>query len=590
MPLNGGMNPDISCISPIAGLDAFIDTAAITVHFQPIVSVHSGHVFAYEALSRGPAGTSLEPPLALFRAARAQRLLAPLEAVCRERAMTRWVDAGLDERLFINVSPEVLLDPQHRSGETRRLLEILGLPPHRVVIELTEQSPGIDPTLMAEAVRHYQSMGFAIALDDLGEGYAGLRLWSEIAPDFVKLDRHFVSGLDGDPVKRRFVRAIIDIAHSMGSQVIAEGVEREAELACLGELGADYCQGWLFAHPAPDPARRRPALDERLATLTRRHRRPLEAVIIERLCTAVTPLPADASVAEASERFAAEPDSRCLAVVDDQGIPIGVLDRQRLLALVGKRFGFDLHGRQRVTRVMRHAPLCVEGSASLDQVSRKVTGRERDLRDEDFVITAAGRYRGMGRVVDLLQVITEQRVEIARQANPLTQLPGNAPIRAALDRFAGRARPFIAAYLDLDHFKPFNDRFGYALGDRLLLVLAELLGESLRDGDFLGHLGGDDFVLLLDDTGDRHARLADIQRRFRRACEALVPDAIVRAGGFDGVDRFGQRRVFGLPRLSIAALVLSGERMPTSFGDCWRNLKAQAKRDATGRVVARYPA
>ena len=109
MSLNGGMTLDTACISPISALDSFIDTSAIAVHFQPIVSVHSGHVFAYEALSRGPAGTALEPPLALFRAAREHRLLAPLEAVCRERAMTRWVDAGLDERLFINVSPEVLL-------------------------------------------------------------------------------------------------------------------------------------------------------------------------------------------------------------------------------------------------------------------------------------------------------------------------------------------------------------------------------------------------------------------------------------------------------------------------------------------------
>ena len=219
-------------------LSAIVREGRIDVHFQPIVAIRSGRVFAYEALSRGPRDTVYAHPLTMFEAARKQSLLAPLEAVCRHRAITAWADQELDELLFINVSPEVLLDPKHRSGETLRLLTRLGIPPHRLVIELTEQSPGIDPDLMAEAVRHYQSMGFTIALDDLGEGYASLRHWSQIRPGFVKLNRHFVSELDRDRVKRRFVRAFLDVAHGMGSRVIAEGVAgRRARLpACISGL------------------------------------------------------------------------------------------------------------------------------------------------------------------------------------------------------------------------------------------------------------------------------------------------------------------------------------------------------------------
>lgn len=584
------MSHDTLSPAPVPTLSSIIDDARIDVHYQPIVAVHAGRVFAYEALSRGPKGSPFAQPLALFQAARETGLLASLEAVCRERAVRDFVAEGLEERLFVNVSPEVLLDPQHRSGETRRLVDALGLPPHRLVIELTEQSPGIDPTLMAEAVRHYQSMGFSIALDDLGEGYAGLRLWSEIAPDFVKLDRHFVSGLDGDRIKRRFVRAIIDIAHGMGSQVIAEGVEREAELECLLELGADYYQGWLFAHPVPRPATCRPALDAALRGFAAGHRRSLETVAVERLCSPLAPLPMTLSVAGASERFGAEPHANSLAVIDEQGVPVGVLSRQRILALVGKRFGFDLYGRQPVAKVMHPAPLCVEASTPLERVSRKVTGRERELRDEDFVVTEGGRYRGMGQVVNLLQLITEQRIEIARQANPLTQLPGNAPIRAALDRFSHAGQGFVACYLDLDNFKPFNDRFGYALGDRLLLALAQLLNEAQQTRDFLGHLGGDDFVLLLADAEGLHARLAGIQHRFTEACRTLLPDDVVVSDGFQGQDRDGQPRFFPLPRVSIAALVLPKGQTPKSFGDCWSRLKPIAKREPLGRVVVRYRA
>lgn len=568
-------------------LSAIVREGRIDVHFQPIVAIRSGRVFAYEALSRGPRDTVYAHPLTMFEAARKQSLLAPLEAVCRHRAITAWADQELDELLFINVSPEVLLDPKHRSGETLRLLTRLGIPPHRLVIELTEQSPGIDPDLMAEAVRHYQSMGFTIALDDLGEGYASLRLWSQIRPDFVKLDRHFVSELDRDRVKRRFVRAFLDVAHGMGSRVIAEGVEREEELDCLHALGADYYQGWLFARPSPTPKATRLELNERLAQLAARQESPLQECVARHVCKWQPALAMTVTVAEASERFSAAPDVAAMAVVDDQETPIGVLTREAVMALVGKRFGFDLHGRDPVTSAMHVAPLCVEVTEPLDQVSRKVTGRDSDQRAEPFVVTQRGRYVGMGQIVALLQQITEQKVAIARQANPLTQLPGNAPVRAALDAFVRARKSFVACYLDLDHFKPFNDRFGYALGDQVLLDVAGTLGEAKGAHDFLGHLGGDDFVLLLAPRERLQRFLAAIQAEFSARVASRVPAAVVEAGGFTAQDRFGQQRFFPLPRLTVAALNVPGGLAPQSFGDCWGPLKQSAKRTENGRLVVR---
>ncbi|MCI0511257.1 diguanylate cyclase/phosphodiesterase [Chromohalobacter marismortui] len=568
-------------------LSTIVREGRIDVHFQPIVAIRSGRVFAYEALSRGPQDTVYASPLTMFEEAREQSLLAPLDAVCRQRAITAWAGEGLDELLFINVSPEVLLDPQHRSGETLRLLKRLNIPPHRLVIELTEQSPGIDPDLMADAVRHYQSMGFTIALDDLGEGYASLRLWSQIRPDFVKLDRHFVSELDHDHVKRRFVRAFLDVAHGMGSRVIAEGVEREEELDCLHALGADYYQGWLFARPSPAPKKQRADLDARLVRLAARQESPLQECVARHVCKSHPALAMTVSVAEASERFSAAPDVGAMAVVDAQATPIGVLTREAVMALVGKRFGFDLHGREPVTKVMRVAPLCVEVTEPLDQVSRKVTGRDSDQRAEPFVVTQRGRYVGMGLIVALLQQITEQKVAIARQANPLTQLPGNAPVRAALDAFVEAQQPFVACYLDLDHFKPFNDRFGYALGDHVLLDVADTLNEAAGPDDFVGHVGGDDFVLLLQPRAQLQHFLAALQKAFLARVEARLPATVVEEGGFTALDRFGHKRFFLLPRLSVAALCVSSGLAPKSFGDCWGPLKQSAKRAANGRLVVR---
>ncbi|WFF40528.1 GGDEF domain-containing protein [Salinicola endophyticus] len=579
----------------VLALRRLLETRELGMHFQPIVSVPAGRVLGYEALALGPYGAPCDSPLPLFQAARAAGELASLEQLCRERAVEEWVATGLSELLFLNVAPEVLVDPSHISGQTVELLAVHGLSPPQIVIEITEQSSGVDPDLMADAARHYQAMGFAIALDDLGDGYAGLRLWSQLNPDYVKLDRHFVSNLDRDRVKRRLVRSIIDIAHSLGSRVVAEGVEREGELETLLELGADFYQGWLFARPSPVPQTTRAALESQLNTLAAARRQGAVVTEIRRLSVALPTLSRDLSLSEAAAYFSRHPDANALAVVDESQRPLGLLGRQQLMALLGRRYGFDLHGRQPVETVMQTRALCVEAGEPLERVSRKVTGRDESMRDEDFIITDAGRYLGIGHVINLLQLFTEQQVQLARQANPLTQLPGNRPIRAALDHYQRQNTPFVACYLDLDHFKPFNDRFGYALGDQMILTVARVLDEFVGEEDFLGHLGGDDFVLLLDSSADLHRRLAALQRAFGVESLKLLPEAERRAGGFEAKDRFDQWRFFPHTRLSIIALRVPTDAHVDSFGDLWSRFKSAAKRAPHGRVVVslrreqRYP-
>ena len=112
----------------------------------------------------------------------------------------------------------------------------LGAEPSRIVIELTEDYPTFDFPVVHESLMLYRSMGFRIAIDDLGEGFASLRLWSELRPEFVKADKHFVTGLSNDPVKAQFLRAIQDIAESAGSQVIAEGIETAADFKVVRDM------------------------------------------------------------------------------------------------------------------------------------------------------------------------------------------------------------------------------------------------------------------------------------------------------------------------------------------------------------------
>src|SRR5690554_2128925 len=228
-----------------------IEQRDIRTYFQPIVTSDDHSIYAYEALSRGPLNSTLFSPLQLFAQAKQQHKLFALESICRTRAIEQYRCQQLPGKLFLNISPETLLQPDHQRGLTMELVNSFDISPEQVVIEITEHSPTHDYELMRRAVKHYQAEGFSIALDDLGSGYSSLRLWSEVQPDFVKIDRHFINGIEKDRVKRDFVRSIIDIARSVNSQVIAEGIETLQEFETLSELGVDYLQGYYFAKPSP---------------------------------------------------------------------------------------------------------------------------------------------------------------------------------------------------------------------------------------------------------------------------------------------------------------------------------------------------
>ncbi|MCT8166719.1 MULTISPECIES: EAL domain-containing protein [unclassified Pseudomonas] len=244
----------------LSALSAILAHRRIHSLFQPIVSLAGQRVIGYEALSRGPSNSPLHSPLNLFAIARQAGHLTELEAVCRENACRRFSEQNLEGKLFLNISPESLLEPHYPSGRTLKLLEQVGVAPGRVVIELTEQTPTDDFQLLSTALHHYRDMGFSIALDDLGAGYSSLRLWSELRPEYVKIDRHFIDGIHLDPLKREFVGSILQIAQASRAQVIAEGIELPEELAVLSDMGVDLVQGYLLGRPQEVAMRESPLL------------------------------------------------------------------------------------------------------------------------------------------------------------------------------------------------------------------------------------------------------------------------------------------------------------------------------------------
>ncbi|MBS7663250.1 EAL and GGDEF domain-containing protein [Pseudomonas lalucatii] len=546
--------------------------------FQPIISLSERRILGYEALTRGPSNSPLHSPINLFAVARHAGRLSELELACRTSACKRFSEMKLDGKLFLNVSPDSLLESKHQPGRTLQLLQALGIPPSRVVIELTEQSPTEDFSLLDNALHHYRAMGFSIALDDLGAGYSSLRLWSELRPDYVKIDRHFIDGIHQDAVKREFVGSILQMAKASRAEVIAEGIELEEELAVLSEMGINLVQGYLISRPQEQPPR------ELLGLLPRLDSPPValgeEGSDLSALLNEQPAVSLHTSTAEVLEAFRVQANLNSLAVLDQAQQPVGIVHRHSLADALLKPFATELFARKPISRLMSDDFLAVELGQSLQQVSRLLTSRARQRIEEDFIITQGGRYRGMGRVIDVLKLITELKIQQARHANPLTMLPGNVPIQQCLTRLLQQAREAVVCYVDIDSFKPFNDLYGYAKGDEVLLCLAQCLSERVDPSrDFVGHIGGDDFLLVLG-SADWRTRLNRLLEDFQSQCRRFYSEEHLDAGCFVSHNRHGQRQEFALLSLSLGVVHLRPGQCAQLDAAQLAGLASEAKRQA----------
>ncbi|MBK7950173.1 MAG: EAL domain-containing protein [Deltaproteobacteria bacterium] len=231
-------------------LETILDQRIYSV-YEPIVEVSSRTVFGYESLARGPERSRLHSPAALFGAAQEHGLVFELDCACRESGLRGAVDFPSGTKLFLNILPTTIHDPNFREDRLIETLEKRKLAPQDVVFEISEQESIRSFGSFLEMLDQYRRLGFQFALDDTGAGYAGLEELVELEPDYIKIDRSMVSGVDQDPARQDVLAALLQLADKMGAQVIGEGLDTLEELEMLGRLGIRFGQGWLFGHPTP---------------------------------------------------------------------------------------------------------------------------------------------------------------------------------------------------------------------------------------------------------------------------------------------------------------------------------------------------
>ena len=535
-------------------LSRYLNRKPLISLFQPIVTLHDLSIIGYEALIRGPSNSPWHSPQMLFGIAEKYQYGCELEQRCLDTHIDRHKKITLSGKLFVNLSARSITHKHFNIERLLKNIEARSIKLDDIVIEITEHHPVSDFSPMVSALERLRKRGIKIAIDDLGAGYSSLRQWSEIRPDYVKIDGHFIQNIHEDAVKRQFVRSICEIASNMGSRVIAEGIESEDELETVRSMEIDYLQGYLIARPNANPVRR---ISDRLRQFHQNTPFFINEQQVRALSKPAYTVSPNCTVRSLADKFQHDISMRISVVVDNKK-PLGVITRNSLQQLFASQYGRDLFSRRKVTTILNRDVIMVPGQMKIERLSNQITTQNESLPDEYFVIVdEQGDYSGVGSLIDLLRAVTEFRITTARHANPLTQLPGNLRINQQVDNLLTARKPFILAYCDLDNFKPFNDTYGYSRGDDVIRELGALLLKSVQSElDFVGHIGGDDFIIIFRSL-DWEARCRSILDAMSHSAPRFYDDEHKMRGGITSIDRRGNKQFFEFLSLSIGVVQVS---------------------------------
>lgn len=542
---------------PLAGL---IKSSLLTPVFQPIASLEDGTLYGHEALIRGPSTSPLHMPDALFFAARNEGLFFELETEAMLLAIEHWRRLRQPGRIFVNVGADALLGVLERVGlnTLRNAFHQAELKARRVVLEITEHERVSDMEALAVAVDALRALGVQFALDDFGDGHSSLRLWSQIKPDIVKIDKYFTRDIARRAENLQTLRALMQIAEVFGSRLVAEGIETEDDLRVLRDLGINYGQGYLLGRPAARPEktaavaleamkdRRLSVFPEMKRTAATTRMRPLNVI-------SAPALPVEATNNQLLALFMEHPEQHAVALLEGSR-PVALVNRHQYMTAVARPFFREIFGRENCALLANQTPRIIAAEPEIDDLLEILTSSDQRYLTEGFIVSQDGQYLGLGTGEQLVRSVTEMRIEAARHANPLTFLPGNIPISQHIDRLLARGGEFVACYLDLNHFKPFNDQYGYWRGDEMIRLLARtcVMHADPRN-DFVGHVGGDDFILLMQ-SADWEGRCQEIIGHFDRDAVQLFDEAARLEGGIHAEDRHGVMRFFPMTTLAVGAV------------------------------------
>lgn len=542
--------------------------------FQPIVNIHNGICFGYEALVRNWKEAGFSDIRSIFDEAYDEGLLYHADVLLRCKAIRKFasIPGSKQLKLFYNLDNRCITMPGYQPGNTGLLMEANGMPPSVLYLEISEHHDVGNADLVMKNLQNYRAQGYKLALDDYGTGFSQLKTLYQCEPDIIKIDRFFISNIHSDKKKELLVSQVVGMAHLIGLMVVAEGVETEQEYFACKRIGCDLLQGFLVQRPTTDitEVRSQYGLVEKLAESDRRTE-DNDATLIRSRMKEIEPVSIYTEVAALLSYFLENREATVLPVVDDHGHPVGIIRETDFKGFLYSPFGRELlnnsGAKSDLQRFIKRSSV-----ANLSDTVERILEIFSMTSNEDGVLVVDNLcYVGFLDSRALLEMLNEKNTLAARDQNPLTQLPGNNAIfRYASQALMEEGGEHCLYYLDFDNFKPFNDAFGFRQGDRAINLFADILRKSMSTENwFIGHIGGDDFFLGSKNLTweDSKSRVREVLDAFRQGITPFYDSESRSAGFMQGVSRDGESRRIPLMTVSAAMLQLPKRASLFSFDD-----------------------
>ena len=552
--------------------------------FQPIIYAQSGKLYAVEALLRNvqdiPNITTIDD---LFDLVFSNDYLYEFDLLLREKAIKKFANINIPNlKLFYNLDNRIIYNKNYSSGNTQKILTKYNLSKDKIIFELSEKGTSIEQNALSTMLQRYKQSGYSIAIDDFGIGVSGLKLLYFSEANIIKIDRFFISNIDQDSKKKLFCSSIIDMAHIMGMQVIAEGVETQKEFYTCKDIGADFIQGFLVQKPTKNINEIKPIYNDISNLILDDKREDQNKFIDEQFIDKIEPLPVNSSLYDIILHFKKNTDHNFVPIIDDFRYFLGIIYESDIKKISYSQYGLSLAQNQNFsTTLLKYLKpaLSVEMAWGIDKILEMYNLNFQNSLG--IFITNSDKYLGFINLNSLLTMSYKRNIEIATNQSPLTKLPGNNQI----EKFIANSFRNIQIntthiiYFDFNDFKPFNDIYGFRQGDRAILIFSELLQKRYPKNSFIAHIGGDDFFVGLTDFTfeDVFELTLDIQNEFKYSAKNLYSNEDKELGYIVSKDRFGTTRNFNLLSVSCAIVEINCKSNILNFDDTLNIMKKESK-------------
>ncbi len=536
-------------------LQKIIDGGFIRPVYQPIVSLKDGHILGYEALSRISCEELKMNIESMFYTADKMGNLWELETLCRTKALEHSKTKPNKVKLFLNVNSNIMYDKNFQSNFTKQLLHDYKISADDIVFEITERVAVLDRNVFFASIDHYKNQHYGIAIDDVGAGFSGLNMIVDILPNFLKLDMNLVRNIDKDEIKISLCKAFVEFCNNSNINLVAEGIESEEELKTLIDLGVQYGQGYFLAMPKESFEEINQDKKEFISNHYSKHYKEGKSSvypIVEHLCKKSAVVSPATKAVDVYELTVGNPTVTEICVVENDKI-VGFMTKSTLNKSFSGQYGYSLHGKKNIAELMETDFLRTAHTMPVDAISRIAMQRPYEQLYDPIVVEKDGGFCGIVTVKDLLDACTKIQVSLAMHANPLTGLPGNLMLEnEIINRILGTA-PFCITYYDLDNFKGYNDAYGFSNGDQMLVMIARILKQHACRNEFVGHIGGDDFIVIADYL-DGEEYCEAVLDSFSKEVLSLYRDEDIQRGYIISKNRHGVTENFPIASISIAGL------------------------------------